>query len=498
MRPLVLLAVLAALLLPCLPGAALRAEEGHAVGCSFCGHPPCPPWHYPSCPLYRGSKSSGGGGGGGGGGGPQLTPEQSLNLMAPLGIPLYCGVGVMTGFVSGAKWLWKGLGGQPPNYFKYVDEKGLCGTLSRMPEIGWQFQLPRVFAWLAGSPFAALYGAGWCVVQGGKGAVWCGRQTGRGAAWCGRQIAAPFKPPPPPPPSAEQHAKIAAAYGLLEKESEARRARVAALLAAAEERRRRFLDEFIAARPKLAELAAKEGREAACARAAKALDAYVAARDRRREVAADLAAAAGELQALEDAALARMKDHATQYVLWERPFDVTEAALKARLARGWKEGGLAAGQAFDLSQEMLRVRDLEKLPAAEKLPQDLDAVRRSWRESAAAGGSFKDWALRPQTRERLGRLALGCLGSGGVAAERSMDASYLVSAKVLLSGRIARMQEDAVRLSGERWYQDAYAADWARLGHEREAWRRSEVNARTLRNFYAGKRREHEQRSGGR
>jgi hypothetical protein len=64
-----LLALIAAAVVAAMAPDAALAMTGCSYGCSFCGHPSYPPWHYSHCRLYRGSTASSGGYGGGYSGG---------------------------------------------------------------------------------------------------------------------------------------------------------------------------------------------------------------------------------------------------------------------------------------------------------------------------------------------------------------------------------------------------------------------------------------------
>lgn len=64
-RPALLLALALLTAVAVLAPRPASAMAGRSYGCSFCGHPSNPPWHYSSCRLYRSHSSSSGGYSGG-------------------------------------------------------------------------------------------------------------------------------------------------------------------------------------------------------------------------------------------------------------------------------------------------------------------------------------------------------------------------------------------------------------------------------------------------
>jgi len=138
--------------------------------CAICGHRY--PGHYKNCPYYRRSPGEG----------PRtdrpaaepvdMDPDVALNMMSPVTVPIFCTCGVVAGMWNGARWWGKSVFGESPNYFTFLDDQlGFKVIASTDPKCGWQFQLPRVFNWAAGSPFLVAYGVPWLIVKGGDALI---------------------------------------------------------------------------------------------------------------------------------------------------------------------------------------------------------------------------------------------------------------------------------------------------------------------------------------
>ncbi|MGE4157643.1 MAG: hypothetical protein AB7F75_00945 [Planctomycetota bacterium] len=136
--------------------------------------------------------------------------------MSPFTIPLFSCIGLVDGIWQGGVWFGKSLGGEDLNYFSHIDSAGMSGPMCHDAAIGWQFQIPRVFEWIGGSPFLVLYGVPWLVIKGVQG-------VGKGA---GSAIEAMT---PAPDPADSQRAEV------VRKISEARTLKAEPLQAARQE-----------------------------------------------------------------------------------------------------------------------------------------------------------------------------------------------------------------------------------------------------------------------
>ncbi len=450
--------------------------------CAYCGIPldrsTSPSDHRPGCPYYQASVSPDTSPGGYPGFEP-VAPDVQADFALSMAFP----IPLCSGAVLGGIWHARRLGGAFP-------DKGVVASWSdyvvdHFPR-GVRGASGGLWGRLGALPFLVAYPVSYGVKQTTLGLVWSGKQVGSGVGWCGRQVAAPFKERPPQP-SDDQYMVIARYYRQLRDESEASRKRLAGAVKAAGARVNRYLDEFIAERQELRTILAREGRQAARARARKILDAWGRAYRAKQRIAGELQATADELNRIRAQAFGKAHDDLRDYVLWDRTTDQAVDRIEGLLQSGWLTGEEAARMLFQ--RRALKVAKTGK--SALLVAEHVRALSRSLGErldfataaDQSKGEAIAEWAARPETQERIGRLGLGLLDKSGWA-ERGMELAYSIAAELLLAGQVARMHEECERLAAVRWHHDVYAKDWNRLTDKLNAWERHEAAARGLRDRY--------------